>query len=309
MGSVLETPATDGRTRHYAAFYGLQALPTDRPLTIVHGNCQAESLRVLLDGGELAAVRIPPVHELGAPDLPHLARLLARARVLISQPVRSGYRGLPLGTDQLIAQCPTGVRVIRVPVIRFAGLYPTHAIVRPPSEPSAVPPLVPYHDLLTLAQAGGLLARGAGPPELEVATVRAIATASIAQLCAREQAHATVVVSDLFRRPAFEQMRTINHPGNPVSETLSRRICRTLGIADPPPSTRPLLAGVHAPRHPAVIAAFGLPDDPRPAWTVEGHVIEPAAVREAHLAWYAQHPDVVDAGLRRHRETLRRLLA
>lgn len=51
-----------GRRQHYAHFYGLAPLPSDdRPLLVVHGNCQAESLRVLLDGAAspVRTVRVP----------------------------------------------------------------------------------------------------------------------------------------------------------------------------------------------------------------------------------------------------------
>ena len=83
--------AARGRRLHYGEFYGLRPLPPDdgRPLVVVHGNCQAESLRVLL-AGSLRSVRVPPVHELERDDLPHLRRTLAHASVLLSQPVRPG---------------------------------------------------------------------------------------------------------------------------------------------------------------------------------------------------------------------------
>jgi hypothetical protein len=38
--------------RHFGDFYGLNALPDDRsqPLWLIVGNCQAEALRLVLDG-------------------------------------------------------------------------------------------------------------------------------------------------------------------------------------------------------------------------------------------------------------------
>ena len=62
-------PQDEGRRAHYGDFYGLSELP-DKPLFAVHGNCQAESLRVLLHGalaGDWHGVRMPPVHELLEP--------------------------------------------------------------------------------------------------------------------------------------------------------------------------------------------------------------------------------------------------
>ncbi len=292
----------DPRTRHFGVFYGLEEPAGDGPVALVTGNCQAESLRIMLDGGGLRTVRMPAVHELVASDLPCLDRWLARAAVLITQPVRDDYRGLPLGSAQLSARLGAGARTLRVPVIRFAGLYPAHAIVRPPSDPSLVPPVVEYHDLRVLAEAVGLRAR----PRLDVTAVRAIAAHSLDQLRAREQAHGTVVVSDLFERPSFAQMRTLNHPGNPVWTTLAARVRAALGLpehtVDP---GRPLLDSVHAPREAAVLSAWGLDEPERPHWLVAGQVVEAEAVREAHLAWYAKHPDAVQAGLVRHAEALR----
>jgi hypothetical protein len=294
----------DARTRHFGVFYGLAEPVGDGPVALVVGNCQAESLRIMLDGGGLRTVRMPAVHELVADDLPHLNRWLARAKLLITQPVRDDYHGLPLGTAQLGARLGAGARALRVPVIRFAGLYPAHAIVRPPSDPGLVPPIVEYHDLRILAEAAGLTAR----PRIDPATVRVIAAHSLAQLSTREAAHGTVVVSDLFAAPSFGQMRTLNHPGNAVFSALAARVRAAFGlpehVVDP---GRPLLDAVHAPREAAVIEAWGLDEQERPHWVVAGEVVETGAVREAHLAWYAAHPDAVEAGLARHADSLRLL--
>lgn len=293
----------DGRTRHYGRFYGLeQETPgdDDRRRGLVVGNCQAESLRLAL-GEELDLVRMPPVHEIVASDLPHLERWLGRSHVLITQPVRDDYHALPIGSGQLAAQLPAGARVVRIPVIRFAGLYPAHAIVRPPSDPSLTPPLVAYHDLRVLAEAAGLVA----PAHVSPDAVRAIASESIDQLRRREQAHGTVTVSDLFARPRFEQMRTLNHPGNAIWSALAERVGDAVGLSHPvPPLTRELLTSVHAPREAVVVETWGLDDEPAQDWVVEGETVTAARVREEHLAWYARHPDAVSAGLARHATAL-----
>ncbi|MEV4352582.1 WcbI family polysaccharide biosynthesis putative acetyltransferase [Actinoplanes sp. NPDC049596] len=300
----MAAPQPDPRTRHYGVFYGLEEPVGDGPVALVVGNCQAESLRIMLDGGGLRTVRLPPVHELVADDLPHLARWLARTQVLITQPIRDNYRGLPLGSAQLREPLGPGARTVRVPVIRFAGLYPAHAIVRPPSDPSLVPPVVAYHDLRVLAEAAEVPLRS----PLAVPAVRAIAEHSLDQLRMRESAHGTVVVSDVFAAPSFAQMRTLNHPGNPVWTALAERVRAALGLpehaADP---GRPLLDSVHAPREAAVLEAWNLDEPERSYWLVDGQAVEAEAVREAHLGWYARHPDAVRAGLARHADALRLL--
>ena len=134
--------AARGRRLHYGEFYGLRPLPPDdgRPLVVVHGNCQAESLRVLL-AGSMRSVRMPPVHELERSDLPHLRRTLAHASGLVSQPVRPDYRELPLGTAQVTAALPPGAQTVLFPVMRYAGLFPFQAIVR---SPVGDPPVAPF---------------------------------------------------------------------------------------------------------------------------------------------------------------------
>jgi hypothetical protein len=295
--------SSTGRRGHYAEFYGEAPLPRDgRPLAWVHGNCQAESLRLQLEGPDLRTVRVPPVHELTAEDLPHLSRLCERTDVLVSQPVHEDYRGLPVGLGQLAAAVPAA-RVARVPVVRFAGLFPTHVIVRPPSDTSLTPPVVAYHDIGTLWEARG---GTRGDLQLTPDRVRSVAAHSIDELRLRERHHDTVVVSDLFDRPGFGLMRTLNHPGNPVVEAMAGRVRERLGL-DPTvtPLARPLLDGVHAPRSAVVAEAFGLdPSDVRQEWRVDGATVTVEAVREQHLAWYAEHPDAVTAGLERHRALL-----
>lgn len=99
----MDTQAPDpGRREHYADFYGTARHDSepDAQVGVVVGNCQAESLRQTLPDS-ISWVRIPPVHELTGYDLPYLERLLNRTDVLISQPVRDDYHGMPLGTRQL----------------------------------------------------------------------------------------------------------------------------------------------------------------------------------------------------------------
>lgn len=291
----------DGRTQHYGEFYGLDDIPTDRPVAVALGNCQAEALRVLLAGAPgLRTVRIPPVHELAAADLPHLSTLLARTQVLLSQPVRPDYRDLPLGTAQVAELLPPEAEVLRWPVIRYAGLHPYQVIVRHPADRSLSPPVVPYHDLRTVAAALDV------PREVIAAapdpgTVQALAQASVAELARREAAQTDVAVSDVLLAAGAGAAHTINHPGNAVMSVLAQRVLAALGepgaVADP---GRDLLGGVRAPLEPAVLTGLGLPDPPRAHWLVDGEALDDGTVRAAQEAFYRADPGWTRAALDRH---------
>ncbi|MFP7832879.1 WcbI family polysaccharide biosynthesis putative acetyltransferase [Marisediminicola sp. LYQ134] len=295
---MIDEAADGARRRHYGSFYGLT--PAPESLAIVMGNCQAESLRITLEGDDLATVRIPAVHELTSDDLPHLERLLPRVSLLVTQPIRDGYHDLPLGGAEMIARLPRGARHAIVPTIRHTALYPAHVIVRDHSRPLADPPIVVYHDLRELARAAGT------PVRVDTEAIRAIAARSSDELRRRESLHGAIPVSDLVDPPRFDTMRTINHPGNPVFSALAVRVRESVGLApvaaDP---GRPLLDSVHAPRDLEVIETWGLDDAPTDHWVVDGEVIPRDTVLSAHREWYREHPETVSFAVRRHAETLR----
>lgn len=278
------------RRQHYAEFFGLDPLPPRFGVTI--GNCQAESLRLVMDAPQRRFVRTPPVHEMDAAEAARLHELVGQAETVISQPIRDDYRGLPLGTRQIAESAD--VRVLTVPPVRFGGLHPYQAAIRVPGV-EGDPPLVAYHDVRTLAAAAGL----AVADSLRPAAVRAVAEASLETLREREQ-RADIVVSDLFDRVSADQMRTVNHPGNAVWLPLGARVLDALGahdgVVDP---RRPLLDSVQAPLLPEVVEAWSLPDPPRAHWVVEGVELDDAEVRAAHTAWYAAHPEFVAAAVQR----------
>lgn len=283
------------RARHFGEFYDLVPLSSDRPLLVVHGNCQAESLRGLLqnaDGAPCHSVRMPAVHELAADEVPLLNRLLARARWVVTQPISDDYHDLPLGSAQVAAAAPQAQTVV-VPVFRYAGLHPWQ-IVRNHRR-LGDPPLVPYHDARTVVEAAGL-------PSLETTDdgIRAVSQWSLAELERREQAAGALPVSDLVLPAGIAAANTINHPGNPVLIGLARRIEAAFGwpqeAVDP---GRTLLSSVIAPIDAQAVRALALDADPvGPDWVVGGEPTPDATVRSAHLAWYDEHPEVVDDLLR-----------
>ncbi len=309
--STANTPAgtaVDGRTRHYGTFYGLDdPAPADgaSPLLLVWGNCQAEAMRVLLSGSATlgaTTVRIPPVFELTAADMGPLRRLAERASLLVTQPVKDNYRDLPLGSDQLAAMMPAGSTVIRWPVVRWSGLHPCQVIVRDPRDDTRDPPVVPYHDLRTLASAR----RGEDllDADISAAACRTVADASTAELQRREQRQCDVMISDLFAQPRADDMATINHPGNRVLIELARRIQQALGrhpdAADP---GRILLGEVVAPVIAPAATAMKVPAT-ETAWRVGGNAVSSTIVHRTQWQWYLDNPWVLEAGYARHLDLL-----
>ncbi|WP_256728853.1 WcbI family polysaccharide biosynthesis putative acetyltransferase [Microbacterium oleivorans] len=268
---------------------------------VVVGNCQAESLRIVLDAPDRPTVRVPAVHEMTAADAERLHALLRRASFLVAQPVREDYHGLPLGTRQLAASLPATAALVTFPVVRYAGLHPFQAALHVPGV-DEVPPVVAYHDVRTLAALIGLPVRDA----LDREGVLATADDSLAELRRREQ-DIDVAVSDLLHPTSAELMRTVNHPGNPIWMPLGERVLDALGDAgEPTDPGRPLLNSVRAPLEPWVVDAWGLSDEPHPHWLVGGVEIDPAEVAEAHIAWYRRHPLFVEGATTRLRATFAR---
>lgn len=296
------THVDPARQAHYQDFYG-PAEQEDRPPLVVVGNCQAEALRILLDDDDAPyrGVRIPPVHELEAADLPYLEALLGRCGYAVMQPVANDYRGLPLGTEQLRELLPKGAELVRVPVLFYSGTLPWQALVRDPRDGANDPPVVPYHDLRTLAQAA------TGGARRELTAIAEQAQASVAELRARESAYDAVPMADLLESPYAGIFHTINHPGNGMLTALANRVRTALGLAsDITEPKETLLSSIISPVEPAVAEALGI--EPRgPDWLIDGVPLDPHEVISAQLAWYADNPPVVEAGMVRHEHRMRQL--
>lgn len=287
-----DAAAVLARRAHYAQFYG--DAPAPDGFGVVVGNCQAESLRIVIDSPSVPTVRVPAVHEMTAEDAALLHGLLARARFVVVQPIRDDYHHLPLGTRQLRAALPPGAACVVVPNVRFAGLHPFQAALRVPGV-AEEPPMVAYHDVRVLAAAAGLPVAAA----LRTPAVRALAAESVDELRRREQA-TDVAASDLFASPSFALMRTVNHPGNAIWLPLAERVLAALGTgSEPTDPGRPLLAAVQAPREHWVAEAWGSDEPARTHWLVDGAEVDPEEVAGAHRDWYRRHPAFVSAAVQR----------
>ena len=273
---------------------------------MVIGNCQADVYRDLLrSSAEVTVVDVRPVYEMTAEDMPGLHADLARTDVLIIQPIRDDYRGLPLGHRQLAARLPGSATTVLVPVLRYAGLHPYQVLIRPPADRSLTPPVAPYHDLrVVLAAATGDRDLLDALPTAEQA--RAAAAESVEALRVREAAHETLIASDLLHD--HPRWHTINHPDRHTLATVFDRVLGQLpaGLIDSPPriGEREPLGATRAPVEPAIERALGLPETGPREWLVDGRPVSARAVTEAHMQWYAAMPSVVEEGLRRHADRI-----
>ncbi|MBE0593263.1 hypothetical protein BJF87_11980 [Gordonia sp. CNJ-863] len=299
----------DGRTRHYGEFYGVVEAPRndDRKILVVWGNCQAEALRIVLSSSPdlpFRTVRVPPVHELESADMARVEDLMSRAAIIVSQPVRTGYRGFQIGTSDLADLAPSA-SVIVWPVIRYGGLFPFQVIARHPAQPSAVPAAVPYHDLRTvLAVVAGRDRFDEWDVDVAAERIREAAQWSVDQLAVRERRHCDVGISDTLLDLGADAAHTINHPGNRVLLALGGRILDSLGASAPVPPSRDLLGNIRAPLERRVIDALGIDACPRTSWDVDGVALTEDDVRRRQMHWYADHPEFIGAVLDRYTDLI-----
>ncbi|WP_072803312.1 WcbI family polysaccharide biosynthesis putative acetyltransferase [Rhodococcoides yunnanense] len=302
--------APDGRTLHYGEFYGVTRVQDrdDRRTLVVWGNCQAEALRIVLaSAGDLPyrTVRVPPVHELTAEDIPHVERLLDGADVVASQPVRPAYRRLPIGTADIMAMARASTKKIVWPVIRYGGLFPFQVIVRHPDRPAAVPTGVPYHDLRTILSARQGRTRFENwDVDVSAEQIRSAAIWSIAELARRESRDCDVGISDILSSQGADAAHTINHPGNGVLMRLGGRVLDAVGGSEPTRPDRELLGTVRTPLENRVVDALELDAAERPTWTLDGDTLTQREIYATQMLWYAEHPEFIDAAITRYGELL-----
>lgn len=297
-----------GRREHYGQFYGLHAAEhPDLPLLVVYGNCQAEATRVLLDGaadGRWRTLRMPPVHELEAADLPHLHAVLAATDYLVAQPVADGYRDLPLGTQEIARRLPSPARIARFPSVYWAALFPTQVIVRVPD--AGDPPVVPYHDLRVLIAVAHNRPVSFAPVPAD--GVRAVRDDSLAQLRQRQRRHETIDVATILQHAGAETTWVVNHPQNHVLMREAEAILASLGLSgevtDP---GRVLLGELRTPVYPETLDALGIEGTPRAQWSISGAQVSEQDVADGQLPWYRDHPEAAGTGLRRHADLVRTL--
>ncbi|NYJ76434.1 WcbI family polysaccharide biosynthesis putative acetyltransferase [Allobranchiibius huperziae] len=296
-----------GRREHYGEFYGLHSPEDpDLPLLVVYGNCQAEATRVLLDGaadGRWRTLRMPPVHELVADDLPHLRKVLADTSYLVAQPIVDGYRDLPLGTQEIARELPERASIARFPSVYWAALFPTQVIVR---VEAGDPPVVPYHDLRVLVAAANRVPVSFEPVHAD--GVRAVHEDSLAQLRRRQEHHGTIDAATILEHAGADTTWVVNHPHNHVllheSQAILERLGLTGEVSDP---GRVLLGELRTPVYAETLDALGIDGEASTSWQIRGDEVAEQEVADEQLRWYAEHPEAIETGLKQHAELVRTL--
>jgi hypothetical protein len=295
-----------------------------RPVALVYGNCQAEALRRILATHPTFAstyqlLRIPAVHEISDRELALIQERLPEVEVLIAQEIKPDYRGMALGTEQLIDRLPANARVTRYPVAYFEGMFPFHVYVNRGSSPNGTSaPITDYHDLRTIyaASQGWDLTttlRRLDELELDPEWVRSNAEKSLQEL-ARREVHLTAQLSPLIRDHQTSSFNTINHPVNALITEEARQLLGHLGHQDADlvlDSRQIYLDHMRAPREPQLIRALGGEPslDDRDEWITSAGTFSRRDVVAAHLEFYASDPALLADGLRKHELRLKTLEA
>ena len=291
----------------------------DRPLAVVYGNCTAEPLRCLL-ADSLAfseAYRtepIPAVHEIASHDtVARVRQTMAEARLVIYQPIRDDYRGMPVGSDQITAAAPPDARRLTFPALFYDGIFPYQAYVRATDNSrDEIPHLAGYHDLRFVfcaaqgwsgEQAREWLRTFGGAPD----GLRAWARHAQQRLAAYESRLDIRVTDRLFSAGLHHRsFFTVDHPTNGSLVEIAGRIHAALGLPyDAAPPAHPLVGSYQAPLDADVIAALDLPTRPGTGWTVMDRAVPREQLLAEHLEHYARQPDSVAAAVEEHDERMR----
>ena len=289
----------------------------------MYGNCQAEGLGQVLSSSpafatEYRVAAIPAVHMLSSSELLALEQLVAGASLIVAQPVKPGYRGMGLGTDEVTAAAPSGCRVIRFPVLYYQGLFPFQAFVHHGGDSGRAHVNAPvtgrHHDLRIL----GCAAQGMEPDAAvewlrsyapDEAAVREIAENAAAEIRRRERDTDIPVFERIVSSPASHagSFFTVNHPSRLSLRHVSEAIHEELGLPFEDLGTEEPLDTFRTPLDEHVLKALGLPMNGRTEWVVDGEHVPTETLVAAHLGFYRERPEVVRAALREHVRRLRRL--
>lgn len=271
----------------------------ERPLWIVHGGAQADPLRRLLHSATDAPYLVASTTSADTvtPEgLTHLRRLVAEADAFITEPLPRGYLGQPVGMDDLTPFLRLGTPVITFPRIHFEGLHPYQVQAAPGV--TDVPPIVPYHDLRTVAAVSGHSSKAkAWGGDVSPRALRECAAWSLVRMRLTE-ARTDVRVADVVRGAGAESVHTVNRPGNGLLMTIARGVQEALGVTtDLQDPGIDMLAQCSQPVSPQVAEALGVTPPTRDTWSVYGRQFSLEEVDEVQSRWYHDHPGILRAVL------------
>ena len=254
------------------------------------------------------------MHQVTADNVALLRSAVASASLIVSHPVRDGYHGFPIGSEEILTHAPDDCRRVTIPALYYDALYPFSVYVRADvlAKPSA--PLSIYHDLRflhcaamgwDLETARAWLRSFVPPPD----GVRQFAAEAFNTLVAYE-ATLDVRVSELLTGPDVlpRAMFTVDHPTNHGLEAIVAGIHDQLGLSySPGDQGEELLGERRGPLEPSVIDALELTGTPRLDWWIKGERITQESLLAAHLAWYANHRKLLPVWVEQHAARLRAL--
>lgn len=268
------------------------------PLWVIHGGPQADPLRRILTTDVHApyiAVSATSADELTAADLPTFLRLLNHADAFICENLPRGYRGLPIGFEDLLPHLRPGIPVVTFPRVGYAGLHPFQ-VGRDPAAGLPDPPLVPYHDLRSVAAATETV-----PPEQARHTfpsdqvIREFAAWQLLRI-RREESRTDVSIAGSVRSAGLEAVHTVDRPGNILLLTIARDILAALDAEDTIIDPTAVLYGQYrSPVDPRIAQALGTPVPETDTWSANGKDLTLEEIRDAQIAWYREHPEVAKA--------------
>lgn len=284
-----------------------------RPLAIVYGNCQAHPIRRILASSaaftdRYQLVEVPPVHLLSRRQALLVRDLMPHVGLFLTQEVRDNYRGLPLGSRQMISLMSGLGKVLKFPVAYYEGLHPFLVYINMGGELSEPAPLTGYHDLRILAAARqGMTVERAltmlhGHTTFEE-PLQELAKASVAALAERE-ATLDISIADRIEHCGLSFF-TVNHPCTALLAEVAKQAVHALDLpsAVTTPTVEPL-ASTAAPVPADVLRALRISAPPIDEWTIDWRITSLRTIVQAHLDWYGSRPDVMETGFQRHADRM-----
>lgn len=268
---------------------------TDRPLWIVHGGPQADPLRRLLFSATDAPYIVastPSADSVSEEQVRYLRRLVAEADAFITEPLPAGYLGKPVGMDDLVPFLRPGTPVITFPRVHFEGLHPYQVGVGPGG--TQTPPIVPYHDLRTIAAVSGHTDRerawGGGA---SARALRECAAWSLVRMRLTE-ANTDIRVADSVRNAGASAVHTVDRPGNALIVQIARSVQEALGVTVGVPESKvDLLGQCRVPVSAEVAEALGFEAPTTNTWSINGKELSIEEVDEEQTRWYHDHPGIL----------------